>query len=332
MLTIYLRSDVILKKGFVCMFAKLAVLLHSKIALAIVGATLVAGTGAVVASAATGQSPASVLAFANRQFLHTSNGDNTSSDDHGDACDSQHQDITGAIASIDASGTSFTLIVKHGGDESDSHDGTPTARSTPTTTTPTVTVNAQTTFAGAAKTFAELTVGMEAEVRGASQSDGSLLASAVVTETSSEASAEANNQSGQTGQYDECDGQHQKTHGVIASINSAGSSFTLTLTVKHEADDDHGDTSDEHGTPTAKPTPNSTPTTKTLTVKVDAQTRFEGVAKSLADLKVGMQAEIGGTPQSDGSLLASKVNTGNNDQHEGAAIATIAQWTSQALW
>jgi hypothetical protein len=308
------------------MLAKLTALLHSKIALAIIGATLVAGTGAVVASAATGQSPTGVLAFANRQFLGQSTGTHTTSgDDEGNACDNQHQQVSGAITQIDATGMSFTLTSKHTSDEAGTSDehGTPTAKPTPTTTTHTVKVNSQTTYAGAATSFGALTVGMGAEVHGAKQSDGSVLASAVTTETGAEASAEAS-QNSQGDETDACDGDQQETHGVVASVNTAGSSFTLT--VKHEADDessesgDHSgssDTSDEHETPTAKPTAKATPTTTTFTVNVNTQTRFEGVAKSLGELKVGMQAQVGGTPQSKGVILASKVNTGTSDQQEG---------------
>jgi hypothetical protein len=107
-------------------------------------------------------------------------------------------------------------------------------------------------------------------------------------------------------------GEHQETHGVVASVNSAGSSFTLTVT--HEANDNEGGAGDEHGTPTAK----STPTTSTLVVKVTADTKFEGVTKSFADLKAGMEAEVGGAAQSDGSFLAAKVeaSNGNDDEND----------------
>jgi hypothetical protein len=304
------------------MLAKLTALLHSKIALAIIGATLVAGTGAVVASAATGQSPTGVLAFANRQFLGQSTGTHdTSGDDEGDTCDSQHQHVNGAISHIDAAGMSFTLSVTHRAEESDTHEGTPTTKATPTvtTTTHTVKVSAQTTYTGAATSFGALTVGMAAEVRGAKQSDGSLVASTVFTKSSAATGEQEANQSDQT---DECDGEHEQTHGVVASINTAGSSFTLT--VKREADDESdghsgsGDTSDEHGTPTAHPTAKATPTTFTLTVNVTAQTRFEGVTKTFGGLKVGMQAEVGGTPESKSAILATTVNTGTSDQQEGS--------------
>jgi hypothetical protein len=109
-------------------------------------------------------------------------------------------------------------------------------------------------------------------------------------------------------------GEQQETHGVVASVNSAGSSFALT--VKHEADDDHSDTSDEHGTPTTAAAPKSTPTTSNLTVNVTADTQFEGVTKSFADLKAGMEAEVGGAAQADGSFLAAKVEASNGNDAE----------------
>jgi hypothetical protein len=297
------------------MLAKLTALLHSKIALAIIGAALVAGTGAAVASAATGQSPTAVLAFANRGFLGQSTGTHdTSGDDEGNACDSQHQQISGAITQIDTAGMSFTLSVTRHADESDTHEGTPTAKATPavTTTTHTVKVGAQTTYTGAATSFAALTVGMAAEVRGAKQSDGSLMASMVFTKTSAATGEQAASQGDQT---DECDGEHEQTHGVVASVNTAGSSFTLT--VKHEADES-GESDEEHSTPTAKPTP----TTFTLTIKVTAQTRFEGMTKTFAELKAGMQAEVGGTPESKSVIVASMVNTGSSDQEGSGGSAT----------
>jgi hypothetical protein len=300
------------------MLAKLTALLHSKIALAIIGATLVAGTGAVVASAATGQSPTDVLAFANRQFLGQSTGTHTTSGDdegnEGDTCDSQHQQVSGAITHLDAAGMSFTLSVTHRADDSgaaETHEGTPTAKATPTATitTHTVKVTGQTSYAGAATSFGALTIGMAAQVRGAKQSDGSLLASMVFTKSGAATGEQAASQGDQT---DECDGEHEQTHGVVASVNAAGSSFTLT--VKREADES-GESSEEHVTPTAKPTV----TTFTLTVKVTAQTRFEGMTKTFAGLKAGMQAEVGGTPQSKGVMVASTVNTGSSDQQEGSS-------------
>ena len=120
------------------MLAKLTALLHSKIALGIIGAVLVVGTGAAVASAATGQSPTGVLAFANRQFLGQSTGTHdTSGDEEGDTCDGQHQHVSGAITHLDATGMSFTLSVTHHADDAgaaETHEGTPTAKTTPTLT------------------------------------------------------------------------------------------------------------------------------------------------------------------------------------------------------
>jgi hypothetical protein len=102
----------------------------------------------------------------------------------------------------------------------------------------------------------------------------------------------------------------------VARVDSTGSSFILTI--QHEAEDDHGDTSDEHETPTTAATPKSTPASSSLTVKVTADTTFEGVTKSFADLKAGMQAEAGGALQSDGSFLAAKVeaSNGNDAEHD----------------
>jgi Domain of unknown function (DUF5666) len=87
-------------------------------------------------------------------------------------------------------------------------------------------------------------------------------------------------------------GEHQERHGVVASVNSAGSSFALTVTKE------------------------DTKTSSPLTVKVTTDTQFEGVIKSFADLKAGMEAEVGGEPQADGTFLATKVEAGNDAEHD----------------
>src|SRR5262249_2985004 len=89
-----------------------------------------------------------------------------------------------------------------------------------------------------------------------------------------------------------------------ASVNSAGFSFVLTVT-KEDAK-----------------------TSRPPTVKVTADTKFEGVTKSLADAKAGRHAEVGGATQSNGSFLAAKVEASNgNDARPEAeisgAVATV---------
>jgi hypothetical protein len=49
---------------------------------------------------------------------------------------------------------------------------------------------------------------------------------------------------------------------------------------------------------------------------VTTDTTFEGVTKSFADLMTGMQAEVGGAPQSDGSFLAAKVEASNGNRED----------------
>jgi Domain of unknown function (DUF5666) len=178
------------------MFAKIVVLLHSKVAVAIVGGLLVAGTGGVVTTAATGQTPMALIANATHlgnAGAHN-NSDDHSKDDHSNdqGKNGQNAHVEGTIASLGSS--SFVLTVGHDNDESNENDengeqhdanddhGTPTASPSTTTTTPTtvnVTVNEQTKFEGVAKAFGDLKVGMQVEVQGARQTDGSVLASQV---------------------------------------------------------------------------------------------------------------------------------------------------------
>jgi hypothetical protein len=255
-----------------CMLAKLAALLHSKIALAIIGATLVAGTGAVVATAtgATSRLPQVLYAQngAHGEGTHTAD-DHESTKTPGD--NQGHEETHGVVASINAAGSSFTLTVKHEADDdqdgtSDEH-GTPTANSTPkptpTTSTLIVKVNADTKFEGMTKSFGDLKVGMQAEVGGATQTDGSFLATKV----------EASN--GNDGDDDEDDHQQADVSGAVATVGAT------SFTVKGEQG--------------------------TMTVTVSSATVFGGGVKGLTDLKVGMHVEVAGMKQTNGSIAAQRV-------------------------
>jgi hypothetical protein len=255
------------------MFAKLAVLLHSKIALAIIGGLFVAGTGGVIATAATGQTPLTLVANATRlgsAGAHSDTGDNKQDDhskDQGKSGQSAH--LEGTITSLGSS--TFVLSGLHENDEDNGgqHDanddhGTPTADATTAATSVTVTVNAQTKFEGVAKTFDGLKVGMNVEVQGARQADGSVLASQVES-----GGADAQNN-------DERQENEQELSGTVLSVGV--DSFTLKT--------DHGN--------------------KTITVS--KSTVFDGGLPSLSDLKVGKLVEVKGTLQSNGSIAATRVH------------------------
>jgi len=251
------------------MLAKLAVLLHSKIGIAIIGAVFVAGTGAVVATTTGATSHLPNAFFAQNGSHNHEDGDGTKTP----GGVGEHQEVHGVVASLDSAGSSFVLNVKHEADDNhgDTHDdhGTPTVaptpKSTPTTSPITVIVTADTKFEGVTKSFADLKAGMEAEVGGAKQADGSFLAAKV------EAGNDAENDN------DEDDNQQQQEAEASGAITTVGAtSFTL-----------HG----EHGA---------------ATVTVSNTTTFEGV-KGIADLKVGMRVEVKGAKQSDGSIAAQHV-------------------------
>jgi hypothetical protein len=258
------------------MLAKIAVLLHSKVAIAIFGGLLVAGTGGVVATVATGQSPVTLVANATHlgpTGTHTNSGDN-SKDDQGQ--NEQNARLEGTIARLGSS--SFVLTAAHEDDESnesnEQHDvnddhGTPTAGATsaPTTTTPTtvsVTVNAQTKFEGVAKAFGDLKVGMKLEVQGVRQMDGIVLASQV----------ESGGDDAQT-----TDGQHENEQDVSGTVLSVGvDSFQLKT---------------EHGN---------------KTIMVSKATVFDGGLSGMGDLKVGKQVAVQGALQTNGSIAATRVH------------------------
>jgi hypothetical protein len=228
------------------MLAKLAALLHSKIGIAIVGAVLVAGGGAAVATATGATSHLPLVSFA-QNGSHDHGDDDATKTPNGVG---EHQERHGVVASVNSAGSSFVLTV--------------TKEDTKTSSPLTVEVTADTKFEGVTKSFADLKAGMQAEVGGASQSDGSFLAAKV--EASNGNDAENDN-----------DDAHQETEvsGAVATVGA--SSFTLK---------------DEHGT---------------VTITVSNTTAFDGV-KGIADLKVGLRVEVRGAKQANGSIAAQRVH------------------------
>jgi uncharacterized protein DUF5666 len=162
------------------MLDKLALLLKSKIALAAIGATLVAGGGASVAAAATGaQVPLVSQALHAATGTHDANddkghdgaaqgtpgADNDANDDHGQDAndndnDANEHEASGTVSSVDASGSSFVLKESGG-------------------TSVTVKASASTIFDGGLTKLGDLKVGMTVEVKGETQADGTVAASRV---------------------------------------------------------------------------------------------------------------------------------------------------------
>lgn len=140
------------------MLGNLGHLLKSKLAVAVLGAALVAGTGATVAFAATGNSPRLPFIGQGQSSHHdTRDGSNDNNDDANR--DGNHQ-AEGAISSIDAGNSRFVLTSEHNGNV-------------------TVTVNNQTAFVNGVNSFADLKVGMFVEVKGNVQSDKTMAATKI---------------------------------------------------------------------------------------------------------------------------------------------------------
>ena len=150
------------------MFTKLAALFHSKLVLALLGATLLGG-GAAVANA-SGATSGLTTAFNAQNSPHAA-ATHTPHAQQGDD-DQQHggqdHDLDGSVTSINTAGSSFVVTVM---------------REDKTSSALTVKVNAATTFAGNTKSFADLKVGMYVEADGTTQSDGSFLATKVAAWT-----------------------------------------------------------------------------------------------------------------------------------------------------
>lgn len=87
------------------------------------------------------------------------------------------------------------------------------------------------------------------------------------------------------------DSQHDghAAEGTISSIDSGNSSFVVKT---------------EHGA--------------SVTVVVNSATVFTDGLHSFADLKTGMSVEVDGTPQSDGTLTATKVHGDNEGSDDGS--------------
>jgi uncharacterized membrane protein YgcG len=246
--------------------------------------------------------------------------------------------LTGTVASIDSSISSFTL--------------TPQQASV-TISSVTVHVNPQTEFRGALHGLSDLAVGMLVKVQGSA-------ASSAFTATQVE-DQDQNDDHGQQGERDEF-------KGTVGLIHLANPSFDLKLadgstrlvttdaqtefegTLHHFTDlatgqrvevkgavqadtsilassvegenEDNENNEDAHeieGTgPVLTVGSNSFVmelSQRQVTVTIATTTEFDGGLHSLSDLKVGMQVEIRGALQSNGAIAASRVH--GEDNHDG---------------
>jgi hypothetical protein len=170
------------------MISRLTLLLKGKVLLAIVGTLLVAGGGTTIAVAAAGAKVSIPLVSRTSSSVHQDDSSSTASTDS-DGQDSSHHDgqqADGAVSSINSGQSSFKVTPEHGADIS-------------------VVVNAQTEFKGELRDFTGLKVGLQVQVTGTKQPDGSLLATRV-----------------------EGQDEHELT-GTIMSLDAAKSSFVLKL-------------------------------------------------------------------------------------------------------
>jgi uncharacterized protein DUF5666 len=171
------------------MLDKVGLIIKSKIALAAIGATLVAGGGATVAAAATG---AHVPLIGQTQSSAGQGHD--ANDDHGnDANKDQNEfEAKGSVTSVGASSFVLTLSDK---------------------STVTVTTSDKTVFDGGLTKLADLKTGAAVEVKGAKQSDGSIAASRVHGEDAAD---------------NENENEFEAT-GTVTSIDSTNASFVLKM-------------------------------------------------------------------------------------------------------
>ncbi|HLZ22392.1 MAG TPA: DUF5666 domain-containing protein [Ktedonobacterales bacterium] len=178
------------------MTAKLLTLVHSKIALAVIGVLLAGGSGAAVVAANHGQIP---FTQSNTTSTHTS-------DSHANTNDHAHTvSINGKLTAYNA--TAKTIAVQ----EKDA------------TTSTTVSVDAKTNVNGEhATSLTDLTsaVGHDVQVQADKQSDGTLLAWKITVQGADSGSSHSSGSGSENGQ------QHQLA-GTVVSVGTG--SFTIKL-------------------------------------------------------------------------------------------------------
>lgn len=259
------------------MLGKLAILLQSKAAIAVVGVVLVGGTGATVAAVATGHTPFTPTSTVTAETDHDKNADNQGQNE---------ESIEGTLKGYDAAKHTIVVFGEHeaekGATGSESEKATPSASATSeakseATAEPThaaseaisitVTVDSKTKVNGEhATSLADLTaaIGHKVEVQAEKQSDGTFLARKVTVEGE--------------GEQDSAEHHTAEVDGTVSALGIG------TFTVKA----DEG---------------------KSVTVTVNAQTLFKGALHTFADLKQGVRVAVKGAAQSDGSVVAAVVST-----------------------
>src|SRR5579859_3579701 len=177
------------------MLSKLALLVQSKVAVAVLGAVVIGGGGTAVAVAATGgHVPFISAATSSHDATETPKADDN---------DSEHahsEGIEGVLKGYDASAATISVQGEH--------DTKPT----------TIAVNSATKVNGShANTLADLTknIGSKVEVEATKQSDGSLLALKVTVQGDGEGNGDAN--------------QANQLAGKVKSVDTANNSFQLQL-------------------------------------------------------------------------------------------------------
>ena len=141
------------------MAGKLIRVFKSKLAIAVLGAVLVAAAGTTVALAAAGAQRRDPRASQGQSLLTRSQA-GADDNNHSSGARQNSQHIEGAISSIDASHSSIVVASEHSGNV-------------------TVVVGDGTVFDEGLSGFADLKVGMFVEVNGNSQSDNTLTATRI---------------------------------------------------------------------------------------------------------------------------------------------------------
>lgn len=265
------------------MLAKLVALIHSKVALAVVGVALVSGGGTAVAVAATGGHVPLISSIATTTKTSTTDTQNTTNNHAHTVA------VEGVLKGYDAGAHTLSIQTKDA--------TTPTA----------VSVNGDTRVSGEhATSLADLAknIGHSVQVQADKQSDGSLLAWKVTVQGANKSDNAGNgNSNGDT---------HGNGQGA-GSGQGAGQG----------SGDDHGPatTGDENSQRVVSGTIASVGGTSfevtlesggTATVSVTSSTHYAGVVHSLADLKTGMRVTAGGSAQADGGVIATVVEVDAN--------------------
>lgn len=291
------------------MLGKAALVVKSKVALAVLGAVVVGGTGTAAVAVTASHTPITlpivgqVGGSSQGQNGHTNKGNNSASSTHAHTIailGTLQGTTTCTTNSTTANATQITQIsvkvttVSGAADNSGSDTSTSTSATTPTGfkegQAATITVaDGYTDVTGThADSLADLcgATGQRVEVNATLQSNGTYKAWKVTVQGSGQVASQGSGQGSGQGTGQGTTGKTVHFAGTVGAVNTSNDSFTFTA-----------------GSSAGSP-PAGIATGAPIHVTVTSQTTYSGTIHAFTDLKQGTSVMIDGTMASDGSVQA----------------------------